>query len=204
MLAAPVGRCPPAGTRRRWRCKTYLIDPPTLFVAGSALAFAGRRLLVARRPDPFGPGALVAAGFSLWYCLSVGVATLKAPDWMLNYFVPPDQIDLRLVHAVFVVGGLLAGLSGHTLTAVCLQRGRTGAAILVLLAGFACLAGLWGLTFDRYIHVGTTAEYLAGTAPLLPDSDLRPWMNLLGIGQGLAFAVPAVLLHRRGRRLKAL
>ncbi len=192
------------GASCRWRCETYLIDPPTLFVAGSALAFVGRRLLVSRRPDPFGPGALVALGFSAWYCLSVGLATLKAPDWMLNYLVPADQIDLRLVHAVFVICGLLAGLAGHTLTAVCLQRGRMGQAVLVLLAGAICLFGLWGLTLDRYIHVGSFAEYMAGTAPLLPDSSLAPAINLIGVSQGLAFGIPALLLFRRGRRLKAL
>lgn len=174
-----------------------------MFIAGSLLAFAGRRLLVSRRPDPFGPTAIAAVGFGLWYCLSVAWATWKAPDWMLNYLVPADQINLVVVHVVFVFCGLLAALSGHTLTAVCLQRGWTGRAVGVLVLGAISLFGLWGLTLDRYIHVGTFTEYMAGAAPLLPDSDIAAGINVLGILHAFAFGLPAVLLYRRGRRLRA-
>ena len=174
-----------------------------MFIAGSLMAFIGRRVLVAGSPALFGPSALAAVGYGLWYALSVGWATVRAPDWMLNYFVPAEQLSLPLVHLVFVVCALLAAVSGHTLTAVFLQRGQGGRAFLVLLTGAFCLFGLWGLTLDRYLHVGTHAEYLAGTAPLLPQSHLAAGINVLGILHAFAFAIPAGLLVRQGRRLRA-
>lgn len=174
-----------------------------MFIAGSLLAFIGRRVLVARSPAFFGPSGFAATAFGLWYACSVGWATWKAPDWMLNYLVPAEQINLVVVHLVFIVCALLAAVSGHTLTAVCLQRGWTGRAFLVLLAGAVSLFGLWGLTLDRYVHVGTYAEYMAGTAALLPQSHLAPSINVLGVLHVFAFAIPAVLIWRSGQRLRA-
>lgn len=189
----------------RRRCETYIIDVPTAFIAGSLLAFVARRLLVARRPDPFGPSFQAALLFATVYSLGVSWAAWQAPDWMLNYFIPVDKLPLPLplVHAFFVLACWLGGASGHVLTAVCLQRGWTGRAVAVLLSGAAMLLSLWGITFDSYLHVGTWAEYQAGTATMLPDSHIALGFNLLGVLFAFTFAVPAVLLFRKGQRIRA-
>lgn len=178
---------------------------PTAFIAGSLYAFVARRLLVARRPDPFGPSFQAALLFATVYAVGVGWAAWQAPDWMLNYFIPVQDLPVPLVvvHLLFLLACWLGVVSGHTLTALCLQRGWAGRAVGVLLSGAAMLGGLWGITLDRYLHVGTWAEYQAGTATLLPASAIGPGFNLLGLVFAFAFVIPAVLLFRSGRRLRA-
>lgn len=134
----------------------------------------------------------------------MGWAAWKAPDWMLNYLVPVESLGVPLVlfHLGFVLACLVAGASAHTLVAVLLQRDRRLAAGLVCLTGGLLLAGLWGLTLDRYLVVGTEAQWRAGAAVPLPQSELALGFNLLGGLLALAFGGPAVALHRAGRALR--
>lgn len=178
---------------------------PTAFIAGSIFAFVGRRLLVARRPDPFGPSFLASLFFATIYAVGVGWAAWRAPDWMLNYFIPVQDlpVPLPVLHALFVLSCWLGAAAGHVLTAVCLQRGWTGRASMVLASGGLVLLGLWGITLDSYMHVGTWAEYRAGDAVLLPESAIAAGFNMLGVLFAFAFAGPAVGLFRAGRRLRA-
>ncbi len=177
---------------------------PTAFIAGAAFALVARPSLVARRPDPFGPSLHASLLFALLYSLGVGWAAWKAPDWMLNYFVPVEQLSLPLwaVHAVFVLACLLAAGCAHTLTAVFLQRGSRTSAWLTLGSGLLLLGSLWWLTLDRYQVVGSYAQWLQGTATPLPQSAIAAGFNLLGVVFVMAFIVPAVLLFRAGQRLR--
>ena len=84
-----------------WRPKTYLIDPPFLFVSGCVVAFAARRLLTARKPNPFGPSAWVAVGYACFFWASVTWFAWKAPDWMLCYFLPAEAVPM--VHVDLLV-----------------------------------------------------------------------------------------------------
>ncbi len=185
------------------RPKTYLIDPPFLFVSGAAVAFAARRLLVARKPNPFGPSAWVAVSYACFFWASVTWFAWKSPDWMLCYFLPASAVPMAGVHALFGLCLVLAGLSGHTVTAALLQRGRTLGAVLVLLAGCCVWFGLWGLTFDRYMAVGSYAEWMAGTTVDLPQSSITGAMNVVGVLQVFAAIIPLLWLHRAGKRLRA-
>jgi len=185
-----------------WRCKTYLIDPPFLFVSGAVVAFAARRLLIARKPNPFGPSAWVAVMFACFFWASVSWFAWKAPDWMLCYFLPAETVPLPAVHVLFLVSLILASLSGHTVTAVLLQRGRTLGAVVVMLAGVCLWLGLWGLTLDRYMAVGTHQQWLTGSTVALPESEITGAMNLVGILQVFAGIIPLLLLRRAGQRLR--
>jgi hypothetical protein len=160
---------------------------------------------VARRPDPFGPSFQAAILFATIYALGVGWAAWRAPDWMLNYFVPVQElpVPLPVLHALFVLACWMGAAAGHVLTAVCLQRGWTLRAATVLGSGVLMLAGLWGITLDSYMHVGTWAEYRAGAAVALPDSGIAAGFNMLGVLFAFSFAVPAVGLFRAGKRLAA-
>jgi len=189
----------------RGRCETYIIDVPTVFIAASLLAFVGRRVLVARRPDPFGPSFRAAMLFATVYALGVGFAAWRAPDWMLSYLIPLDDLalPLPLLHAGFLLSCWLAAASAHVLTAVCLQRGWTGRALLVPLGGAITLFSLWGLTLDRYLHIGTWAQFHAGTAVLISDSPLSAGFDVLGLLFAATFGLSVVSLHRQGRRIRA-
>lgn len=186
-----------------WRCQTFLIDPPFLFTAGCLIAFVARRLLVARKPNPFGPSAWVAVGYALFFWASVTWFSFNAPDWMLNYFVPAEMVPMKALHAVFALCLVLAALSGHTITAVFLQRNQTIAAGLTLLSGAIAWGALWVFTIDRYMVVGTYAEYMGGTASPLQESTITGAMNLVGGLQALGAAIPLVFLWRAGQRIKA-
>ena len=91
---------------------------------GCLFALVGRRRLVMRAPNPFGPSAWAALGFALLFWLSVTWFVWNAPDWMLSYFVDAEKVPMNLLHALFGTALFISALSGHTLTAVLLQRGQ--------------------------------------------------------------------------------
>tara|TARA_Y100000994_G_C15553529_1_gene385144 strand:- start:330 stop:764 length:435 start_codon:yes stop_codon:yes gene_type:complete len=142
-------------------------------------------------------------GYALFFWASVTWFSFNAPDWMLNYFVPAEMVPMKALHAVFGLGLVLAALSGHTITAVLLQRRQNIAAGLTLLSGLIVWGGLWVLTIDRYMVVGTYAEFVAGTASPLQESSITSAMNIVGGLQALGAAIPLVFLWRAGQRLKA-
>jgi hypothetical protein len=172
-------------------------------VSGAVVAFAARRLLAARKPNPFGPSAWVSVGYACFFWATVSWFAVEAPDWMLCYFLPASAVPMAGVHTLFLLCLVIAALSGHTITAALLQRGRTLGAVLVLLAGLLIWGGLWGLTMDRYMAVGTHVEWLAGTTVHLQESSLTGAMNLVGTLQVFASIIPLLLLHRAGKRLRA-
>lgn len=158
---------------------------------------------MARKPNPLGPSAALALGFAVFFWLTVSWFTIKAPDWMLCYFVPATQLPMMTVHLLFLLCLVLAVLSGHTMTATFIQRGRRPLAIATLLGGAVVWAGLWALTLDRYMLVGTFDEFMAGRAVPLTESGIVGAMNLVGIAQGIVGVGLLALLYTQGRRLKA-
>mgnify|MGYP001169565897 CR=1 FL=1 len=185
------------------RCKTFIIDPPFLFTAGCLLAFVSRRQLVARKPNPFGLSAWVTVGFALFFWASVTWFVVHAPDWMLSYFIPASEVPLFWAHGLFAVALVVASLSGHTLTATMLQRSSLVGAVCCVLAGLALWGGLWILTLDRYMVVGSHADFVAGTAQDLQQSSILGAMNVVGALQGLAGVGAMAWLFTRGRQLRA-
>lgn len=122
---------------------------------------------------------------------------------MLCYFIPAKQLPMMAVHLLFLLCLILSVLSGHMMTASFIQRGRRPLAIATLLGGAAVWGGLWGLTLDRYMLVGTFQEFISGRAVPLTESHLVGAMNLVGIAQGVVGVGLLALLYTRGRRLKA-
>ena len=185
------------------RCETFLIDPPFLFTAGSLFALVARRRLVAKKPNLFGLSAWVTVGFALFFWISVSWFVINSPDWMLSYFIPATELHMGAVHTVFAISLVLAGLSGHTLTAACLQRGGLAGAVTVLSAGAVVWGGLWVFSLDRYMAVGTHAEFVAGTAAQLQQSPIINAMNMVGAAQGIIGVGMLAWLYTSGRQLKA-
>ena len=187
----------------RWRCNTFIIDPPCLFTLGSLIAIVSRRIVVSQAPNPFGPAALAAAGFAVLFWASVLWFGINAPDWMLSYMVPAAELNTVAVQSVFLVTLVVSALSGQTLTTVFLQRHQRLAAGAVLCSGLGIWMALWFFTLDRYLVVGTYEEFIAGIAVPLQASDMVGAMNAAGAIQGLVGAGLLAWLYTKGRRLRA-
>jgi len=174
-----------------------------LFTAGCLIAFAARRLLVAKKPNLFGLSAWVTVGFALFFWATVTWFVMHSPDWMLSYFIPAQEVSLFWVHGLFAITLITAGLSGHTLTAAFLQRSNVPGAIGCLIAGALIWIGLWILTLDRYMAVGTYAEFLSGSAQHLQQSAITGAMNIVGVIQGLVGVGMLAWIFTKGRTLRA-
>ena len=159
--------------------------------------------MVNRAPNPLGPTAVAAAGYALLFWASVLWFGVTEPDWMLSYMIPAQELPMIPVQIVFAIALVLSALSGHTLTAVCLQRNRTATAAAVTASGAAVWMGLWAFTLDRYLQVGTHAEFATGATVALQQSTMVGAMNAAGAVQGLAGAALLARLYTAGKRLKA-
>ena len=158
---------------------------------------------MARKPNVFGLSAWVVVGFALFFWASVTWFVIHAPDWMMSYFIPAQDLPIFWVHGLFAITLVTAGLSGHTLTATFLQRSNTLGALACLTAGIVIWVGLWILTLDRYMVVGSHAEFLSGTAQHLQQSSITGAMNIVGAVQGLVGAGLMAWLFASGRQLRA-
>jgi hypothetical protein len=145
----------------------------------------------------------VAVGYALFFWATVSWFAFKTPDWMLCYFIPADNLPMIAVHLLFAVCLVLAVLSGHTLTAVLLQRQQVGGALAVLAGGMIAWGGLWGLTLDRYMAMGTHSDWVRGTTTVLTESAVTGALNAVGALQVLVGGSLLVMLARTGRRLRA-
>jgi len=142
-------------------------------------------------------------GYALIFWASVTWFVFNAPDWMLSYFVPAETVPLMALHALFALCLVLAALAGHTLTAVLLQRNSIIGAVSVLASGTIILVGLWGLTLDRYMAMGTFLEFMNGQTTTLTESSISGAMNVVGIVQGLTAGALMLWLYTDGKRLRA-
>jgi hypothetical protein len=142
-------------------------------------------------------------GFALFFWGSVTWFVVNVPDWMLSYFIPATELPMFWVHALFAVTLVVSGLAGHTITAACLQRSNIVGAMLTLAAGLAIWGGLWALTLDRYLVVGTYQAFVTGHAVPLQASAITSAMNVVGVIQGLVGAGLMAWLFTKGRSLRA-
>jgi hypothetical protein len=145
-------------------------DIPFSFVAAGTLSWRYR----GARPDL--PILYAGAGVAV-----PGLAFLERfPDWDCQYFVDASTLPLGFP-AIFAAVVIIAGYLGA----------RAGACCPKVVAGVAALLGLFTIvTAPRTAHIGTLAEYSAGTAPTLGAPFLSfamPWF--LWSGLVLAFCI---------------
>jgi len=119
-----------------------------------------------------------------------GLAFLeKYPEWDLQYFVDPTSLPIG-TPAIFAAVVIIMGFLGAKCGACCPK-------VVTAVAG---LLGLFTIvTLPRTLHIGTRAEYLAGTAPTLGADFLAfgaPWF--LWSGLILAFCVFRLERYRNG------
>ena len=137
------------------------------------------------------PFAFVAAGAMTWrydgarpelplLYAGAGVAVPglafmeKYPEWDWQYFVDPTALPVG-TPAIFAATVILAGYFG---TKAGKRHPKVVASVAMLLAVFTLV------TLPRTWHLGTKAEYLAGTAPTLGADFLLfagPWVVWSGL-----------------------
>lgn len=157
---------------------TLLIDPPFVLFLGVLFACAlslTSRVRIRHSRALWGGLALltifnIAVAFSYWHY----------PDWMWMYLFASAQwsswIQIGALVCIIAAYYLLFLLGFYWGIRSRVRFGRAWPIGLIFLA----LCGLVILvTFDQYYHVGSLAEYRAGTALPLATSSLTPIFNTM-------------------------
>lgn len=145
-----------------------------------------------------------AVAFATFFALSVQWFLFRWPDWMYSYFVPASELPPGVVSPFFFVAVVAAGTVGAWVTIQLLRSGRTALAMANTLLGLGFWIAIWAATWDRYFHVGTWADWMAGTAtPLAQAKAFGLEMNVAGALQGAAGVGTAAWLFVQGRRVRA-
>ena len=153
-------------------------DIPFAFVAAGAMSWRYK----GARPEL--PLLYASAGVAV-----PGLAFMeKYPEWDWQYFVDPTTLPIG-TPAIFAAAVVLAGYLGA-------KAGKSRPKIVALVAS---LLGIFTLaTLPRTWHLGTKAEYLAGTAPTLGAEFLvfaGPWVVWSAVV--LAFCIQRLEMLRR-------
>jgi len=143
----------------------------------------------------------LSAVWGFVYAISVGWWFFFRTDWMFVYTLDTSSLPLVPLYLLFLfictawaaLGGLGVAVLVH------LKKGALG------VAAFAAALLGWGLflfmTLDQYTHVGTRAEYLAGTAKALSDDS--NWLMASNVTT-LIIAIPSIaILVMQVRRIRA-
>ncbi len=148
---------------------TLIIDPPSMLMAGGITALISMKLISRGGLPELWHAAKIAMVFAGLFALSVAWPFFFRSDWMFCYLLDATKLPLAPLYVVFLLVCVGMALVGTLGVGLLLHLGKKG---LAWAATVGCAAG-WGLstlaTADQYGKVGTTAQYLAGTAPKLPD-----------------------------------
>lgn len=181
---------------------TVLLDPPTTLMAGGILALISMKLISRGGLPEVWRAARFGMLFALVYAISVGWFFFQRADWMFVYLTDTTKLPLVPLYLAFTFICVGFGLLGTLGVAVLVHLGQRGLAWAAMVSAAASLVCTQVLTLDRYVVVGTTAQFLAGTAPKLSDDGtMMVWMNL-SPGLFLPVAIAVIVLQVR-RTLKA-
>lgn len=149
------------------------IDAPISFLVGAGVAYSMRP----RSAEPAGAlvdrtGALLR-GFIVQSVVLTPLIIffmLRFPDWEWNYFFDAGNFFLTqsslgvLVFAVMVALMNLSFLAGFRAAESLVLQGKGKAVIGLLAATGALIGAIIVALYDQTLHVGTLAEFTAGTA----------------------------------------
>ena len=179
---------------------TVLIDPPTTLFGGAILGLISMRLVQKRGAEEIWRVGALAAIWGLVYGISVGWHFFFRTDWMFFYAMDTSSLPLVPLFALFVfVCAAWGGIGGLSVAAL-VHAKKTGLAWLAFAGALLGFVLFLFITLDQYKHVGTRAEYLAGTAKLITDDP--NWVmasNVSPVIFGLAAVGIIVLQVRRMR-----
>jgi hypothetical protein len=180
---------------------TVLIDPPTTFFAGGILALVSMKLIRTKGVDEVWRVAQLSAAWGLVYALSVGWHFFNRTDWMFFYAIDTSKLPLVPLFAIFVFVCVLWGAIGGLAVAALIHLQKLGLAIMAFVAELLGFVLFLFITLDQYQHVGTTKEYLAGTAkPLMEDA---AWVTASNVSPALFGVAALVIIVTQVRRMRA-
>lgn len=179
---------------------TVLIDPPTTLFSGAILALISMKLVQKKGVGEVWRVGQLSFAWGLIYALSVGWHFFFRTDWMFVYAMDTSGLPLVPLFVLFVfVCAAWGGLGGLSVAALLHAKKMVFAwlAFAGALLGFVLFLFI---TLDQYKHVGSRAEYLAGTARLVTDD--ASWVMASNVSPaifGLAAVGIIVLQIRRTR-----
>lgn len=160
---------------------TVLLDPPTALITGSGLALFSLKMLRKSPEAETRRLALLGAAWGAWYAVCVSWMFFQKTDWMLVYLADGKDLPVVPAFALFMAICAFFGVVGALATSWLVATGRLGLGIALFLGTVVTVGVIGLLQGDAYLHVGSLAEYRAGTAPHLKDlPEMQKMMNLSG------------------------
>jgi len=180
---------------------TVLIDPPTTLFAGGILALISMKLLRTRGIEEVWRVGVLSAIWGLVYGVSVGWHFFFRTDWMFFYAMDTSSLPLVPLFVFFLfVCSAWGGLGGLAVGAL-LQAKRTALAVVAFAGALLGFVMLLLITLDQYKHVGTRAEYLAGTAKLISDDP--SWVMASNVSPAIFLTAAVVIIVLQVKRIRA-
>ena len=158
---------------------TILVDPQTSLLAGSIIPLVAMKLIRREPQKEYGRALMMGASWGLVYGLAVSAAYFKLSDWMFGYTVDTTTFPVVALWPLFLGANVLSGVAGAAATATAIRSGKIWVAGLCVIGALCCLLTVWLPHMDGYSHIGTFAEYRAGTAAKFPGPpDAQSVLNL--------------------------
>jgi hypothetical protein len=180
---------------------TVLIDPPTTLFAGGILALISMKLVQKNGVDEVWRVGQLSFAWGFIYGLSVGWHFFFRTDWMFFYAMDTSSLPLVPIYAVFVLICAAWGGIGGLSVAALVHAKKTALAWAAFFGSLLGFVMLLLITIDQYKHVGTRAEYLAGTAKLISDDP--NWVMASNVSPAI-FGLAAVgIIVLQVRRMRA-
>ena len=181
---------------------TLLVDPQTALIAGSILPLIMTRLIRQQPEVEFKRAVMLGASWGFVYGLAVSYMYFNYADWMFAYFVDTTTFPLVPFYFVFLASLTFCGGASAALGASLIRDDRFGLAVLAMVGAWLTLAVVQVPHWETYSHIGTLAEWKAGTAPAMPGAGTAPMGLNIGFGITAVYSV-GVIVHLVRRALKA-
>lgn len=186
---------------------TVAIDPPIVAALGAIFTLLAARSIAAaaaRREPTAARYTALGAGIGAWFAACFGYHAIKYPAWMLCYAVDPARLPTLVWYPIFFAVLTGCGALGGYLAQRLVARGKRGAAWALAAALVAVWLVLFALTLQRYLVIGTYAEFVAGRAqPLSAQPEVIKDFNLISVVTAVGPVAALVLILRRQRQLKS-
>lgn len=179
---------------------TVVIDPPTTLFAGGVLALISWRLVKASVDEVWRVGQLSAA-WGLVYGLSVGWHFFFRTDWMFFYARDTAGLPLVPIYVAFLFVCAAWGALGGLSVAALIHAKRGALAIAAFVGALGGFVMLLLISLDQYVHVGTRAEYLAGTAKKVQDD--ASWVMASNASTVVFLLAAALIIAVQVKRIRA-
>lgn len=181
---------------------TVVLDPPTALFVGGILSLVSIKLVRKEGLAEVWRIGQLAGAWGVVYALSVGWHFFFRTDWMFFYALDTSTLPLVPMYVLFVLICAIWGALGGMGVAALVLVNQVKLAWLAFAGAFLGWAYFFVATLDQYQHVGTRAEYLAGTAKHIMDDS--QWVMASNVAPAIFGVVGVGILVLQIRRIRAL